>query len=71
VSGPVKAEAALRIAMPPLLEAPVAERHHPALAPQLNNIELAWHNLKARLFRPPDLLRPEVLDHAIHAAVFA
>jgi transposase len=43
----------------------------PKYAPELNDIELVWHDLKAHHLAHQTFTHPEALDRAIHAAVAA
>ena len=43
----------------------------PKYAPELNDIELVWHDLKAHHLARQTFTDPEALDRAIHAAVAA
>jgi len=43
----------------------------PKYAPELNNIEVVWHDLKAHHLAHQTFTDADALDHAIHAAVTA
>jgi len=64
---PVKSETALRV-VTPLLEAPVASRLNWTNSPELNDIEIVWHNLKAFHLAHQTFTDTAALDRAIHTA---
>jgi hypothetical protein len=71
---PVKAEAALRV----VRMAALAVRAHwltvewlPKYAPELNDIEVVWHDLKAHHLAHQTFTDAEALDRAVHHAVAA
>ena len=65
---PVKSETALRV-VTPLLEAPVASRLNWTNSPELNDIEVVWHDLKAFHLAHQTFTDTAALDRAIHTAV--
>ena len=64
---PVKSETALRV-VTPLLEAPVASRLNWTNSPELNDIEVVWHDLKAFHLAHQTFTDTAALDRAIHTA---
>ena len=65
---PVKSETALRV-VTPLLDAPVASRLNWTNSPELNDIEVVWHDLKAFHLAHQTFIDTAALDRAIHTAV--
>ena len=65
---PVKSETALRV-VTPLLDAPVASRLNWTNSPELNDIEVVWHDLKAFHLAHQTFTDTAALDRAIHTAV--
>ena len=64
---PVKSETALRV-VTPLLDAPVASRLNWTNSPELNDIEVVWHDLKAFHLAHQTFTDTAALDRAIHTA---
>ena len=64
----MKSETALRV-VTPLLEAPVASRLNWTNSPELNDIEVVWHDLKAFHLAHQTFTDTAALDRAIHTAV--